>query len=59
MTSEISNAQDDLKGQWMTIPDSQMGLEAGLFACRMEKEFEAEQRCSFCGRASLLTYING
>jgi hypothetical protein len=36
----------------MTIPDSQMGLDPGLFACRMEKQFEAEARCSFCGRAS-------
>jgi hypothetical protein len=36
----------------MTIPDSQMGLDPSLFACRMEKEFEAEARCSFCERAS-------
>jgi hypothetical protein len=36
----------------MTIPDSQMGLDPGLFACRMEKNFEAKQCCSFCGRAS-------
>jgi hypothetical protein len=36
----------------MTIPDSQMGLDPELFACRMEKPFEAEARCSFCGRAS-------
>jgi hypothetical protein len=35
----------------MTIPDSQMGLNE-LFASRMEKQFEAEARCSFCGRAS-------
>jgi ClpX C4-type zinc finger len=36
----------------MTIPDSQLGLDPELFACRMEKQFEAEARCSFCGRAS-------
>jgi hypothetical protein len=36
----------------MTIPDSQMGLDPKFFACRMEKQFEAEARCSFCGRAS-------
>jgi hypothetical protein len=36
----------------MTIPYSQMGLDPELFACRMEKEFEAQRRCSFCGRPS-------
>jgi ClpX C4-type zinc finger len=29
-----------------------LGLDPGLFACRMQKEFEAEARCSFCRLAS-------
>jgi hypothetical protein len=33
----------------MTIPDSQMGLDPGLVASRMEKELEAEACCSFVG----------
>ena len=36
----------------MTIPDSQLGLDPGLFAARMEKEYEAHQRCGFCGLSS-------
>jgi hypothetical protein len=36
----------------MTKPDETLGLDAGLFAARMEKEIEAEVRCSFCGRSS-------
>jgi hypothetical protein len=36
----------------MTIPDSQLGLDLILLAARMEKEYEAEERCGFCGRAS-------
>jgi hypothetical protein len=40
------------KGNSMTIPDSPMGLDPGLFACRMEKDLESEAHCSFCGRPS-------
>ena len=29
-----------------------LGLDPGLFACRMVKELEAEKRCCFCRRAS-------
>jgi hypothetical protein len=36
----------------MTKPDEKLGLDPNLFAARMEKEIEAEMRCSFCGRFS-------
>jgi hypothetical protein len=39
----------------MTKPDEKLGLDPEFFAARMEKEIEAEIRCSFCSRFSTQT----